>query len=668
MRLRQTYGAQAIYGGSYGWKSAGSLHASSNLLQRYLNLTGGFVGRIGDYSTAAAQRILPHVTGGNEVYEQASSWESVLAESEIVVLWGANPLVTLRNSWTATDQLGIAYFEQLKNSHKRVICIDPLQTQSCDYLNAEWIPCHTATDSALMLGIAHTLVKENLHNQAFLERYTEGYPIFERYLLGETDGTPKSAEWASAICGVPAATIQQLARDFSQHRTMFMPGWGMQRQQFGEQAPWLLVTLSAMLGQIGLAGGGFGFSYANGNGGVNRRQTGGLPTISANISGTTPYQFAIPVSKLTDALLNPHKTIQFDGKPLTYPEIRAIYWAGGNPFAHHADTNLIKQAWQKPECIIVNEINWTPTARMADIVLPVTTSFERNDLTISGSYSMAQLFPMKQVVAPQFEAKNDFEIFQALAQRAGVEAEFTENKDEMAWLKTFYTQSQQRDSNLPDFDDFWAANQPITFAEVEAAEPYLKFAKFRENPTAYPLNTPSGKIEIFSQTIAEMNYADCAGHPKWFAPTEFAGSTHADYPLALVTPHSAYRLHSQLANTALREKYAVNDREPMLIHPQDAAQFGITDGDIVKVSSPRGEILAGAVISAKIIQGTVAICEGAWFDPDESGLCKNGNPNVLTRDEASSQLGQGNSPNSCIVKVEKYQGEAPKVTVFEGIV
>lgn len=668
MQIRAEHGAQAIYGGSYGWKSAGSLHASSPLLQRYLNLTGGFVGRIGDYSTAAVQRILPHVTGGNEVYEQATSWENVLQDSEIVVLWGANPLITLRNSWTATDQLGIAYFEKLKHSGKRVISIDPLQNQTCDYLNAEWIPCHTATDSALLLGLAHTLVVENRHDRNFLEKYTEGYPIFERYLLGETDGIPKSAEWASRICGVPVQTIVQLARDFSQHRTIFMPGWGMQRQQYGEQAPWLLVTLAAMLGQIGLSGGGFGFSYANGNGGVPRQQAGGLPTISANISGQTPYQFAIPVSKLTDALLNPYKTIQFDGKPLTYPNIRAIYWAGGNPFAHHADTNLMRKAWQKPDCIIVNEINWTPTARMADIVLPVTTSFERNDLTISGSYSMAHLLPMKQVVAPQFEAKNDFEIFAELAKRAGVEEAFTENKDEMAWLKTFYEQSQQRGSDLPDFDTFWAANQPIHFPTQTQGQQWVKFANFRENPTAYPLKTPSGKIEIFSQTIANMGYNDCAGHPMWFTPTEFAGSTTAEYPLALVTPHSAYRLHSQLANTSLRQCYAVNDREPIWLHPQDAAERNIQAGDIVRVYSPRGQILAGAVITDKIIQGTVAICEGAWYDPQESdGLCKNGNPNVLTRDEASSQLGQGNSPNTCIVQVEKYQGIAPKVTVFEGI-
>ena len=153
-------------------------------------------------------------------------------------------------------------------------------------------------------------------------------------------------------------------------------------------------------------------------------------------------------------------------------------------------------------------------------------------------------------------------------------------------------------------------------------------------------------------------------------PEEFAGNVTEEYPLALVTPHPYYRLHSQLAHTSLRQKYAVNDREPVMIHPEDASARGIKDGDIVRIHSKRGQVLAGAVVTENIIKGTVALHEGAWYDPMDLGesekpLCKNGCANVLTRDEGTSKLAQGNSPNTCIVQIEKFTGVAPEVTVFK---
>ena len=178
-RVREAHGPSAIFGGSYGWYSSGALHASRTLLQRYLNLTGGFVGVKGDYSTGAAQVIMPHVLGTIEVYEQQTSWEVVLESSDIIVLWSANPLNTLRIAWTSTDQQGIEYFKKFKESGKRIICIDPVKSESCEFLEAEWVPVNTGTDVALMLGIAHTLVTENKHDKEFLKKYTTGFEKFE---------------------------------------------------------------------------------------------------------------------------------------------------------------------------------------------------------------------------------------------------------------------------------------------------------------------------------------------------------------------------------------------------------------------------------------------------------------------------------------------------------
>ncbi|MFZ7237224.1 trimethylamine-N-oxide reductase TorA [Avibacterium gallinarum] len=681
-RVRDSYGATGIYAGSYGWYSSGSLHAARTLLHRYLNVTGGFVGSKGDYSTGAAQVIMPHVLGTIEVYEQQTSWETILESSEIVVLWSANPLTTLRIAWTSTDQEGLAYFKKLKESGKRIICIDPVRSESCEFLGAEWITINTATDVPLMLGIAHTLVSEDKHDKAFLKKYTSGYDKFEEYLLGKTDGQPKDATWASKLTGVPVEVIKQLANDFATKRTMLMGGWGMQRQRHGEQSHWMMVTLASMLGQIGLPGGGFGFSYHYANGGVPTATGGILGSITANPAvqaGEKTWldetsKMAFPVARVADALLNPGKTIQYNGTEITYPDIKLVYWAGGNPFVHHQDTNTLVKAFHKPDTFIVNEVNWTPTARMADIVLPVTTSYERNDLTMSGDYSMMNIYPMKQVVPPQFEAKSDYDIFTELAKRAGVEEQFTENKSEMDWLKGFYQTAfdaaRKNRVLMPKFEKFWEENKPITFKANEKAKKWVCYEEFRNDPLLNPLGTPSGKIEIYSDVVAKMNYDDCKGYPSWMEPEEFAGNTTAEAPLALVTPHPYYRLHSQLAHTSLRQKYAVNDREPVLIHKDDAAMRGIVDGDIVRIFNSRGQVLAGAVVTDGIIKGTVALHEGAWYDPADLGqsdkpLCKNGCPNVLTRDEGTSKLAQGNSPNTCIVQVEKFTGEAPAVTVFK---
>ncbi len=284
-RIRSSYGPSSIFAGSYGWRSSGVLHKAQTLLQRYMSMAGGYAGHTGDYSTGAAQVIMPYVVGSVEVYEQQTTWPMVLEHSQVVVLWGMNPLNTLKIAWSSTDEQGIEYFNLLKKSGKSVIAIDPMRSETIEFFgdNATWIAPHMGTDVAMMLGIAHTLVKKNLHDKAFLEKYTTGYPQFEEYLLGKSDKIEKTAEWASGVCGVPAEQLEKLAEIFSSNKTMLMAGWGIQRQQYGEQKHWMLVTLAAMLGQIGTEGGGFGFSYHYSNGGNPTRTGGVLPAISAKI-------------------------------------------------------------------------------------------------------------------------------------------------------------------------------------------------------------------------------------------------------------------------------------------------------------------------------------------------------------------------------------------------
>lgn len=236
------------------------------LLHRFLNVTGGFVGATGDYSTGASQVIMPYVVGSIEVYEQQTSWENILSDSKYVVIWGADPLSTLRIAWTSNEQRGLAYFEKLKDSKIKVICIDPVKTTTAKFLNAKWIAPRPNTDVVLMMGMASHLIAKKKVNYEFLDTYTTGFDKFKDYLEGKEDGVKKDTKWASKICGIDEKTIKNLAETFYDNPAMIMSGWGMQRAHHGEQPHWMLVTLCAMLGQIGTKGGGFGLSYHYSNG------------------------------------------------------------------------------------------------------------------------------------------------------------------------------------------------------------------------------------------------------------------------------------------------------------------------------------------------------------------------------------------------------------------
>jgi len=681
-KTRKEKGAEGVFAGSYGWKSSGNMHNCRILLHRFMTATGGFTGTVGDYSTGASQVIMPHVLGTLEVYEQQTSWPIVLEHSKVVVIWGANPAATLKIAWTASDDYGLKYLEELKNSGKKIICIDPFKTETCEYLNAEWVAPVPNTDVALMIGMAHSLIEAKKYDKEFLEEYTEGFDEFKDYIYGKKDKVVKSATWASKICGIDEKTIKELAVLFFDNTTMFMSGWGMQRAHHGEQPHWMLITLASMLGQIGKPGGGFGLSYHYSNGGVPTARSAIVGGITANVTADesaggaewlqNAAKFSFPVARVADALLNPGKTIQFNGKEITYPEIDFIYWAGGNPLVHHQDTNTLIKAWRKPRTVVVNEAFWTPTARMADIVMPTTTSYERNDITGTGDYSNLNIVPMKQAVKKQFESRDDYQIFSDLAKEFGVHKEYTQNKTEMQWIEEFYTKAQTQakamSMTMPNFREFWAKNEPIIFETPYENTQFVRYADFIEDPILDPLGTPSGRIEIYSKTIEDMNYDDCKAHPSWLEPAEWLGMKKKTAEFALITPHSTHRLHSQLNNTSLREKYAVANREPVWINTKDAKAKGIKSGDIVRVFNDRGQILVGAIVSDEVRESVIKIDQGAWYDPMERGkigsLCLNGNVNVLTKDIPTSKLANGNSSNTALVNIEKYTKAAPELSIF----
>ncbi len=664
-RVRESCGNSGIFGGSYGWASAGRFHHAQSQLHRFLNQSGGYVRSVNTYSFAAAEVIVPHVFGYDwgAVRGRSTSWPVIARHAELVVSFGGIPLKNTQVSAGGLSRHAIrGWLEGCRENGVEFVNISPLRDDAADFLEAEWLAPRPNTDTALMLGLAHALVHEGLHDRTFLDKYCTGFESFRTYLMGEQDGQPKDPEWAAALCGIPADTIRSLARRMAAARTFITVSWSLQRADHGEQPYWMAAVLAAMLGQIGLPGGGIGYGYgATGSMGNPVKSVGGM----ALPQGVNPVSSFIPVARIADMLLHPGEPFDYNGQRLRYPDIRLVYWCGGNPFHHHQDLNRLVEAWQRPETIIVHEPWWNPQARHADIVLPATTPLERND--IGWQAADPEVLAMAQAIPPVGEARNDYDIFSGLADRLEFKDGFTEGRQEKDWLQhlydTFRGQFIREGIELPPFDEFWRAGH-VTLPT--AGDEKVLLAQFREDPVAHPLPTPSGRIEIFSETIAGFGYDDCPGHPAWIEPEEWLGGEKASrFPLHLISHQPTTRLHSQHDPGAVSVANKVQGREPLLIHPAAAAARGIADGTVIRVYNDRGACLAGARVTQNVSPDTVVLATGAWFDPAApGGLERHGNPNVLTLDKGTSRLAQGPVSQTALVEVEAFEEELPEVQAF----
>jgi biotin/methionine sulfoxide reductase len=434
-------------------------------------------------------------------------------------------------------------------------------------------------------------------------------------------------------------------------RTLISVSWSLQRARHGEQPVWMGVVLAAMLGQMGLPGGGFGHGYGA-VAGIGQGPLGvSLPTLP---QGRNPVRDYIPVARVADMLLHPGERYEFNGQSRTYPDIALVYWCGGNPFHHHQDLDRLRRAFRRPETVVVHDPFWTATARHADIVVPSTTTLERHDIGAAREDDL--LIAMHQVLPPYAQARNDYDTFSALADGLGVGEQFTEGRTDLEWLRHLYMGDVRHRGGV-DFDEFWERGELSLRAEpVE----HVMYADFRAGS---PLPTPSGKIEIFSATVAGFDYHDCPGHPVWLPP-EYPTPR---LPLHLIANNPATRLHSQLDHGAASAESKVRGREPLRIHPDDAAARGLRDGDVVRVANDRGSCLAGVVVSTAVRPGVVQLSTGAWFDPSapEVATCVHGNPNVLTADVGTSRLAQGCTGQHTTVQVGRYDGPLPPIRAYD---
>ena len=626
-RVKAAHGNQAIFGGSYGWASAGRFHHAQSQIHRFLNCIGGYVRHQDSYSLGAARVLMPHIMAPmDELMSSLTTWDVLERETKLFVSLGGVPAKNAQVGAGGPSEHRVpAALRRMAEAGCRFVNISPTRDDLDTGAAFEWIAIRPNTDTALLLGMMHVLHSEGLDDQGFLDRCTTGFAKFLPYLTGAEDGVAKTPEWAEAICGVPAARIASLAREMAGTRSMLSIAWSLQR-----------------------------------GGSPHARFAG--PTLP---QGQNQVPDFIPVARISDMLLNPGAPFVYNGVARTYPDIKLVYWAGGNPFHHHQDLNRLLRAWEKPETIVVQEQFWTPTAKHADIVLPATTTLERDDI----GYATREKFmvAMKQVKRPAGEARDDFAIFRGLAERMGAAEAFTEGRDAMGWLRVLYEQSRiaarRAGVTLPEFDSFWQQG----VAEIAGNPPSaVMYEAFRADPAKHPLKTPSGKIEIFSEKVAGFGQDDCPGYPVWREPAEWLGAV-GKYPLHMLSDQPDRRLHSQLDPSPWSTAGKIQGRQPVSMHPDDAAARGLTDGSVVRVFNDRGACLAGLRVTADLRPGVVRLSTGAWFDPDPvpGRPERHGNPNVLTLDIGASSLSQGCIAQTCLVDIEAWREEVPRVTAHD---
>lgn len=610
-RVKGTHGNSAIFLMDYSG-SISPLQGMGKSARRFFSLFGGCTTWWGITSFEAAF-FSSLVTFGTAF---TGSTRDNLVHSKLIILWGFDPIVTRFGPDT------VYYLGQAKKSGARIICVDPRLNQTGKALGQQWIAVRPGTDTAMMIAMAYVMITENLYDHRFIKTCTHGFEKFADYVLGREDGVAKTAEWAQEITGVSSDVIQALARDYATvNPAALIAGWAPGRSAFGEQYHRAASVLSAMSGNIGTTGG-----YTAG--GVGRVPMGYLKEVLPVPQDLNPK---IHISDLYNAMIQ--------GKAGGYPsDIRLLYIVGCNLLNQFLNVNKGIEALKKPEFIVIHERFMTPTARFADLVLPVTTSMEGEDIGQPWSGSPYFTF-LNKAIEPLPETKSDLEIFSKLAQRLGIRG-YNDKSDE-EWLKSFVKAT----ADLPEYEIF----KQKGFHQIEIEEPWVAFRAQVENHLPFP--TPSGKIEIYSEKIAEMNNPLLPPVPKYIEPWEGTRDPLAGkYPLQLVSPHAKTRVNSQFDNIPSLKALA---DDAVWLSREDAEARGVVDGDRARMYNDRGKMMVTAKVTDRIMQGVVSFDAGAWYRPDAEGVDFGGCLNVLTRDEKSPA---GAFPcNTCLVQVEKVK-------------
>ena len=657
-----TYGNESVYSIYASGVSVGTLQRRESFF-RLMNLLGGFSSGRSDYSSAQNQAALRYLYGkagysGNPI--------SDIAHTKLAVFFGLNITETRMSG----GGLQFEILEAKRKSNARVIIIDPRYSESCITVADEWIPIRPGTDAALASALAYVLINENMLDNDFLQSHVQGFDSstmpqdapefssYKDYILGTGyDKTPKTPEWASTITGIPVARIVQLAREIGTAKPCFISqGWGLQRQAAGEMTTASVAALAVLSGNLGIRGGG--------NGDTDRYFPGFVPRLPA---GTNSVKVSFPTFMWLRAVENGKGMTALRDGVLgadTYPtDIKFIWNYAGNTLVNqHSDINETRRILgdtSKCEMIVVMDTHFTASANWDDIVLPSASYLEQTDI-VGPSYAMnIDWLGFTTPVEPFYESRPVFDVCVELAKRLGVEKEYTEGRSREEWLEYFY----QKDCKpfMPELPEtLEEARKQGVWRKPKGRDLPVTFAEFRNDPAANPLDTPSGKVELFSPALLKIGqtweFDKFMGNkvppvPQYVATWDGFEDleTRKKYPLQMIGHHYKGRTHSHYANVDwLLEAMPQN----LWINPIDARARNLQHGDKVRVFNDRGEVHIPVKVTKRIMPGVISMPQGAWYKPDAKGIDQGGCINTLTL-YRPSPLAKGNPQHTNLVEVVK---------------
>ncbi|MCK9275203.1 MAG: molybdopterin-dependent oxidoreductase [Syntrophales bacterium] len=607
---------------------------------RLLCKFGGYTAPWGFISNEAAAFSAGATYGTYRRYSQVEHDSEEYLKAKYIIMWSWNPVDTEQGTNTPWHLM------QAKEKGAKIICVDPRYTDSAAVFADKWIPVRPGTDTAVLVAMANVIINENLHDEGFINSYTSGFEKYKEYVLGSTDGLPKTPEWASAISGVAADEIKEMARLYATEKpAVLATSIAAGRTAFGEQYHRAAAALEAITGNLEF------------NDWQSRSPKGFRinphPTPPNQVEQEAPPRWnALPfrgksvnssarvnISLFADAILK--------GKEGGYPADYKFLWLSNTNYLNQlSEVNKTAKAFERLEFMLVTEQFMTASARYADVILPVCTFLERTDIM---SPRAASIFGGKNVVGilnkaiePLGESKSQLQICEALAPKLGI-TDYGNEPDENRVREIVAQISEE--INLPDFETL--RKEGIHIIEASPSSDSLKGTHSKPSPK--PFSTPSEKIDIYSDVLARMNHPQIPAVPTYIEPWESIHDPLTEkYPLQLITPHIKRRAHSQFDNLPwLREL----QEQRLSIHSTDAELRGIRHGDMVRIYNDRGEVRIPADVTERIMPGVVAIPQGAWYTPDKKGIDYGGCANVLTKNATSP--GGSFVSSTALVQVEK---------------
>ena len=643
IRIRDTYGPASRYVNYATGVSAA--FRPNHLAKRLLSLDGGFLDSYNSYSTACIEHATRLMYGTDQSGSTRDNW----LKSQLILLWGHNPAETVFDAST------MHYLRRAREQGTPIIVIDPRRSDTVRALDAEWIPVRPATDAALLDAMAYVLYTEGLHDQAFLDRCCVGFDAAHMpqgvdgsesvlaYLMGTKDGVPKTPRWAEAITGVPAEKIAELARRFAAAKpAALIQGYGAQRHAYGEQAARGGILLACMTGNVGVVGG-----WASGTGYVNRHALPHMPPVP------NPVRAQIPVYRWTDAVDHGALMTEPDGvvgAERLESDVKMILNLAGNCLVNqHGDINrttALLRDTSKCELIVCSDLFLTSSAMYADILLPGLSFLECENITMPWEAG-AFLGFNNRVVDPIGDGRFEYDWLCEVAERLGLREAFTEGRDTRGWLEWMYEDLRKKEPQLPPFETFRAEG----IYRYQDDAPSVAFERECADPKLHPFPTPSGKIELYSQTVAAKQFHDpFPPIPRYVSPPEGPEDPlRSRYPLQLIGWHTKRRCNSIHDNNP---NLARLDPQRLWIHPDDAAARGIAEGDPIEVFNDRGQVRTTAHLTLDISRGVTALAQGSWYTPDARGVDQNGSINVLTS-LRPTPYAHGNAQHTNLVEVRR---------------